>query len=177
MAQRHILILDCTTAREPSEGRLLKEFFRICQLWKPAAASSIYYKVKGKRDFLNKLDSDKRWDIVHISAHGLANRSDVIIGNGSSWNATPEEIRKRSRLRAKLVFANACLNNRQAMADAFEGCDYFLAPNTEVDWDKAAVFSLLFYQRYVLYGTSMRAAFEYAKERSGAATDYPDYWA
>jgi len=176
MTQRHILILDCTTTQEPSEGRLLKDYLEICKLWKPSSASSLYFKVRGKRDFLNKLDTDKKYDIVHISAHGLAERSDVIVGNGTTWWATPEEIQERARLRARLVFVNACLNNRKAMREAFSGCKYFLAPNTSVRWDKAALFAILFYQRYIIKGSEMKNAFEYARTRSGAATDYPDYW-
>lgn len=176
MVLRHILILDCTLTDEPSEGKLLKSFFEICKLWKPARASSMYYKINSKKEFLKKLDTEKKWDIVHISAHGEACRSDVIVGNGSTWGVTPEEIQEHSRLRAELVFVNACMNNRKRMAEAFSGCKYFLAPDTKVEWDKAALFALMFYQRYVIYGHSMERSFEYARERSGAASDYQEYW-
>lgn len=174
MAKRRILILDCTPNYEPSEGRLLKEFFQICKLHKPVKASSLYYKIKSKRDFLNKLDTGKRYNIIHISAHGPAN-NEVGLGNGSTWLAKPEEIENTNH-KATLLFANACLANRQVIVDAFKGARYFLAPVTEVLWVDAALFSLMFYKRYLVDGKSMRGAFEYARRRTQTSNDYPDWW-
>jgi hypothetical protein len=119
MTKRKILILDCTPNDEPSEGRLLKEFFKICQLHKPAKASSLYYKINSKKDFLNKLDTGKRYDIIHISAHG-APGNEIGLGNGSTWWAKPKEIEDTNH-NATLVFANACMANKRAIAEAFKG--------------------------------------------------------
>jgi hypothetical protein len=107
MSKRSILILDCTPNDEPSEGRLLKEFFKICRLCKPAKASSLYYKINSKKEFLRKLNTGKRYDIIHISAHGPTENG-VGLGNGRTWLAKPEEIETTNH-RATLVFANACL--------------------------------------------------------------------
>lgn len=93
----------------------------------------------------------------------------------STWLAKPEEIEVTDH-KATLVFANACLANKKAMAEAFKGAQYFLAPNTEVQWIDAALFSLMFYKRYVVDGTEMRSAFEYARKRTQTSKDYPDYW-
>jgi hypothetical protein len=174
MTKRSILILDCTPSNEPSEGRLLKEFFQICRLRKPGKAMSLYYKIKSKRDFLSKLDAGKRYDIIHISAHGPSD-NEVGLGNGSTWLAKPEEIEKTNHS-AKLLFANACLANRQVIAEAFKGAKYFLAPKTEVLWIDAALFSLMFYKRYIVDGVSMRNAFDYARKRTQTSKDYPNYW-
>ena len=119
MQKRRILILDCTRNHEPSEGRLLKELFEICRLYKPAKASSLYYKVNSKKEFLNKLNTGKRYDIIHISAHG-SKETEVGLGNGSTGSAKPEEIEKTNH-KAILVFANACSASNKQVADAFEG--------------------------------------------------------
>jgi|YelNatPaOPRAMG01_1025707.scaffolds.fasta_scaffold35706_2 hypothetical protein len=173
MPKRRILILDCTRMDEPSEGRLLKEFFNICRLYKPAKASSLFYKVNSKRDFLKKLNTGKRYDIIHISAHG-APKGKTGIGNGTTWWATPEEI-KETNHNATLIFVNACLANKLAIAEAFRS-RYFLAPVTEVEWVNAALFSLMFYKRYIVDGVSMRRAFEYARNKTQTSSDYPNYW-
>lgn len=172
--KKSILILDCTPKDEPSEGRLLKEFFQMCRLYKPAKGSSLYYKVNSKKAFLRKLDTGTRYDVIHISAHGPPDNG-VGIGNGRTWLATPEDIRETNH-RAVLVFANACLANRRALAEAFTGARYFLAPRTEVKWIDAALFSLMFYKRYIVDGVEMHSAFKYARKRTQTADDYPDIW-
>jgi len=173
MVKRNILILDCTPANEPSEGRLLKEFFRICKLYEPAKASFLCYKINSKRSFLQKLNTGKQYNVIHISAHGGL-KGKVGIGNGRTWLATPEEI-KETNHKATLVFVNACLANKRVIAEAFQS-RYFLAPVTEVDWIKAALFSLMFYKRYIVNGVSLRSAFEYARNRTQTRSDYPNYW-
>lgn len=170
MVTRRILIIDCTPNDEPSEGRLLKEFFQICKLYKPVKASPLCYKIKSKRDFLNKLNTGKKYDIIHISAHGDENG----LGNGRTWQAKPEDISKTNH-KATLVFANACLANRKVFADAFKG-KYFLAPQTQVEWIDAAIFSLIFFKRYIVDGKGMRSAFNHARKMTKASRDYPNYW-
>jgi len=174
MTEFKILILDCTPKDEPSEGRLVKEFFQMCKLHKPTRASSLYYKINWKKEFLSKLSTGKRYNIIHISAHGPP-KGKVGIGNGRTWLAEPKEIEKTNH-KATLVFVNACLANKQSIADAFKGTKYFLAPKTEVDWIDAALFSILFYKRYIVDGVRMRNAFEYARQRTETCNDYPNYW-
>jgi hypothetical protein len=174
MTKFRILILDCTPKKDPSEGRLIKEFLQMCQLYKPAKASSLYYKVKSKKEFLSKLSTGKRYNIIHISAHGPP-KGKVGIGNGSTWLAEPKEIEETNH-KTTLVFVSACLANNQPIADAFKGAKYFLAPKTEVDWLDAALFSIVFYKRYIVDGVKMRNAFEYARTRTQTCDDYPNYW-
>ena len=139
-------MLDCTQKGEPSEGKLLKQFFSICRLFKPAKARAVCYSVRSKSELLSKLDTGKRYDIIHISAHGSKEgQHDVTIGNGSTWRVSAEEVSEVNH-RAKLVFLNACVSNTKKMAEAFNS-DYFIAPSTEVRWDDAAIFSLMFYKR------------------------------
>jgi hypothetical protein len=174
ITKRSILILDCTTKGDPSEGLLLKEFFRICKLHRPAKSAALYYKINSKKEFLSKLNTGKRYDIIHISAHG-APGNEVGLGNGSTWWVTPEEIVK-TKHKAKLVFANACLANKKTIADAFKGAKYFLAPDTVVQWIDAAIFSLTFYKRYIVDGTRMHSAVAYARRRTQTSRDYPSLW-
>ena len=174
MIKRRILILDCTPHDEPSEGRLLKEFFQICRLYKPAKASSLYYKINSKKSFLSKLNTGKRYDVIHISAHGPP-EGEVGLGNGRTWMAKPKDIETTNH-KAILVFANACLASKQVIANAFKGAKYFLATRTEVEWIDAALFSLVFYKRYIVDGISMRSAFEYARKRTQTSGDYPNFW-
>ena len=175
MTTRRILLLDCTTRKEPCEGRLLKEFFEICRLYKPCKAASLYYKIKSKKEFLSKLNTGKRYNIIHISAHGPPDCQEIGIGNGSTWLASPADI-EHSNHKVTLVFVNACLANRRVMADSFKGAKYFLAPKTEVQWVDAAMFSLAFYKRYIVDGVSMRSAFKYARRMTQTSNDYPNYW-
>jgi hypothetical protein len=153
---------------------MLKEFFGICKLHVPTKATCLYYNIKSKQDFLNKINTGKPYDIIHISAHG-ASEGQIGISNGSTWVASPEEIEKTNH-KATLVFSNACSTNRKELAEAFEGAKYFLAPQTDVDWVNAALFALMFYKRYVVDGIGMRNSFEYARERTQTKTDYPEYW-
>lgn len=132
--------------------------------------------MKDKTEFLSKLNTNKKYDIIHISAHGSSKGSrDASVGNGSTWSASTEEISQTSH-RAKLVFVNACVSSRKKMANAFHS-KFFLAPSTEVRWDDAALFSIMFYKRYVIDGISMDSAFRFAKSHTKTGKDYPNYWA
>jgi hypothetical protein len=136
-------------------------------------AAALYYKIRSKKEFLRKLDTGKRCDIIHSSAHG-GKEGNVGLGNGSTWLATPEEIEQTNH-RARLVFASACLANRKTLADAFKGAKFFVAPQTEVPWINAAIFSIIFYKRYVADGVSLRSSFEHARNRTQTCKDYPDF--
>lgn len=173
MIRRNNLILDCTTNKEPKEGKLIQSLFYIFALKKPSKSSCLYYKVKSKQEFLSKLSTGTRYDIIHISAHG----SDEGIGNGSTWEAKTDEITdcKTVTLKANLIHVSACVSNRKALAEAFNS-NYFIAPDTKVDWINAALFSFLFYKRYVLDGKPIYSAFEYARKRTQTCIDYPIYW-
>ena len=175
MTRRNILILDCTPLNEPREGQLLKRFFQICRLYKPARATSLYYPIRSKTDLLKKLNTGKSYEIIHISAHGSKSGSRTpSIGNGSTWSVGPKDIEPTNHT-ANLVFVNACSANSRKMADAFR-CEVFLAPSTEVRWDDAALFSLVFYKRKIVDGTSVRAAFNFARKHTKTGMDYLDYW-
>ena len=169
LAAPHILVLDCATQDDPSEGRLLREFFDICKLYKPARGQALCYPVRSKREFLSKLNRPKRYDIIHISAHGSSDgRGDAAIGNGSTWWASSDEI-AQTKHHAKLIFVNACVSSKKKVADAFHS-KYFLAPKSNVRWDDAAMFSLMFYKRYLVDGISMNSAFRFAKKHTKAGT-------
>lgn len=167
---RHVLILDCTPRNEPSEGDLLREFFNICKLYEPAKGSALHYKVKGKTDFLRKLNTDKKYDVIHISAHGGKN----VIGSKSRWSVGPAEIRS-TKHHANLVLVSACVANRKKMAEAFHS-RYYLAPSSNIDWANTAMFALMFYKRYIIDGIGAHRAFLYAREHTKTTSDFPWYW-
>jgi hypothetical protein len=77
--------------------------------------------------------------------------------------------------KAKLIHVSACLANGKKMAEAFNS-QYFLAPDVEVDWVDAAIFSMLFYKLYIVDGVSFDRAFNNAKRRTKTASCYPQYW-
>ena len=172
MRARSILVLDCTPKAEPKEGLLLKHFFQICALHKPAKSTAIFYSVRSKSELLKKLSAHTSYDIVHISAHGSENG----IGNGF-WEATIDDLMqiKKRKYKATLIHVSACRTCNKKMAEAFSS-KFYLAPITDVDWVDAAAFSLLFYKRYLVDGVSMRSAFKFARRHSKTCKDYPDYW-
>lgn len=170
MRRRKVLILDCTPRSEPREGRILREFFRICKLYRGARAEALYFPVRSKGEFLRKLNSSKKYDIIHISAHGDSHG----VGNGATWSATASEISDR-RIRARLVFLNACLANRRAMARAFNST-VFIAPTTVVEWKDAVLFAITFYKRHVIDGVSTKSAVSFARTHTKTTKDYPHYW-
>jgi hypothetical protein len=173
MKKRRVLILDCTAKEEPREGKLIQSLLRICKLHKPAMSASLYYTVKSAEELISKLKTKTKYDIIHISAHG----SPKGIGDGKTWEVKTEEIiEARTPFRkAKLVHLSACVSSYKEMADAFNS-KYFIAPKTEVDWINAAVFSVLFYKRYIVDGVLIHNAFEYARKRTQTCVDYPVLW-
>jgi hypothetical protein len=116
-----------------SEGALLKEFFDLCRLYRPARVQSLAFRIRGKREFLSNLNTGTKYDIIHIAAHGEENRKGVLIGNGRSWSVTSEEIAGTDH-RATVIFANACVGSGARLTEAFHGARYYIAPSTYVDW-------------------------------------------
>ncbi|MDG6222933.1 MAG: hypothetical protein IAX21_00880 [Candidatus Bathyarchaeota archaeon] len=96
------------------------------------------------------------------------------MGNRSTWWARPEEIEKTNQCRINLC--KCMFSKQESFAEAFQGAEYFLAPNAEIDWIKAAIFSVMFYKRYIVDGVSLSNGFEYARKRTQTCTDYPNYW-
>jgi len=95
--------------------------------------------------------------VIHISAHGNSKKhpsgrrgkqTSIEIGED---DVTSDDISTLENLNADLVFVSACLTSYQDMANAFLGLDvnHYLAPKTNVDWIQAALFSKMFYKRYL----------------------------
>lgn len=173
MRSQRILILDCTANKEPREGRIIESLLKICSLYKPAVSTSLRYKIKSKKDFLDKLSTKTRYNIIYISAQG----SSEGIGNGSTWEVKIEEIAKVKPplLKANLVHVSAFVSNYKVMEKAFNS-KYFIAPTTDLDWMDAAIFSSLFYKHYIVDGVSLHSAFEYARKEMQTGIEYPIYW-
>ena len=110
-------------------------------------------------DLPNDASRIPRHITIHISAHG--NRDDetheTYLWAGNSpfrlehlkgiWSELKEEERPL------LVVLSACSAGHLDLIKAFaeEGCRYCIAPVFETDWEKAALFSALFYT-YLFYG-------------------------
>ena len=107
-----------------------------------------------KTEFTNSLE--KRTDFLHISSHGERNKENttyLYVMNGGC--VYPEDIEKL-RIKAKVVFLNACLTSKMDMANAFLEANkpnyrYFIAPKNEVTFDEAFLVSLLFYRNAFLH--------------------------
>ena len=64
------------------------------------------------------------------------------------------------------------------MANAFldRGAEKFIAPKTKVEWVHAALFSAMFYRRYVYDRISFESSFYFAQEHTKLRKDFPEYW-
>jgi hypothetical protein len=106
-----------------------------------------------KKEFIKALE--KQTDFLHISSHGerdKANTTYLYVTNGGC--IYPQDI-EELRVKAKVVFLNACLTSRKDMANAFLNANdpefrFFIAPRNEVTFDEAFLVSLLFYRNAFL---------------------------
>jgi len=147
---------------------------------------SVQYKqkeIKSKK-VLKKALSKKWANVIHISAHGDSEKypsgrrgkqTSIEIGED---DVTSDYISTLKSLNADLVFVSACFNSYQDMAKAFLGLNvnHYLAPKTNVDWIQAALFSTMFYKRYLWDKTSFKAAYNYACVHTKSGKDFPEFW-
>lgn len=87
----------------------------------------------------------------------------------------PSEIVK-VKAGTELVFLNACSTHYKKMAMAFTPSSCFLAPFYAVDWDKAMMFAVRFYQRFLVMRNSISSARYRAARELGLTTTYPHVW-
>ena len=151
---------------------MLKRFLDICRLYKPAQATPLRYKIKSKSDFLNKLSTSKKYNIIHISAHGSPDG--ISNSRTPTWTARTDEIEEAHQSRTTLVHLSACQTCNKKMAEAFNS-KYFLAPLKPVEWIDAAAFSVLFYKRYIVNGISLHRSLEFARKATRTSSIY-DFW-
>lgn len=106
-----------------------------------------------REEFTKSLE--KKTDFLHISSHGERDKDNttyLYVTNGGC--VYPQDI-KELRIKAKVVFLNACLTSRKDMANAFlEANDpsfrFFIAPRNDARFDEAFLVSLLFYRNAFL---------------------------
>jgi hypothetical protein len=106
-----------------------------------------------KKEFTKALE--KQTDFLHISSHGerdKVNTTYLYVTNGGC--IYPQDI-EELKVKAKVVFLNACLTSRKDMANAFLNANdpefrFFIAPRNEVTFDEAFLVSLLFYRNAFL---------------------------
>ena len=106
-----------------------------------------------KQEFTKGLE--KNTDFLHISSHGERDKDNttyLYVTNGGC--IYPHNI-KELKIKAKVVFLNACLTSKRDMANAFLEANnpsfrFFIAPRNDVTFDEAFIVSLLFYRNAFL---------------------------
>ena len=110
-------------------------------------------RANSKEHFIKSLE--RTTDFLHISSHGdrdKNNKTYLYITNGGC--IYPDEIREL-KIKAKVIFLNACLASKRDMANAFLEANnssfrFFIAPRKEVKFNEAFIVSLLFYRNAFL---------------------------
>ncbi len=184
MKKFRILLLNCTSKDEPNESDFLGEFFKMVQLRYPKSVQYKKIEITSERKF--KVALSENWaNVIHISAHGCSKKyssgrrgksTSIFIG---SKEITSEQISKYNPLNAELVFISACQNSYRDMAGTFLdklGVKYYLAPKTKIDWTQAAIFAIIFYERYLYDRVKFESAYNFAKENTKSGKDFPEYW-
>lgn len=178
-----IMIFDCTLrSREKcSEGEFLKEYIRILnrQLEQAKKEKPVDVYLRYVLSATRSPNSLKMWlkyaytQTIHISAHGgsdeVTGETFLEVGNGrfelkdlkDIWSEFPKDERPL------LIVLSACSAGHLDLIKAFsdEGCRYCIAPVFGTDWEKAALFSALFYTYLFYEQTRPVTAFQKAKTR------------
>ena len=128
----------------------------------PRKAKSLDIKTiraTSKEHFIKSLENTT--DFLHISSHGdrdKDNNTYLYITNGGI--IYPDEI-KELKIKAKVVFLNACLTAKEDMAKAFleanNSSRFFIAPRKEVKFNEAFIVSLLFYRNAFLNEVNIKS--------------------
>jgi len=110
------------------------------------------HMAKDKNDFLRWLQ--RQTEFLHISSHGRFKKGHTVLNITQGGKVTAEDI-EELKIKAKLVFLNACQVSREDMADAFfragkPRCQYYIAPKKDVPFHEAFIVALLFYKRAFL---------------------------
>jgi hypothetical protein len=183
MKRFRILLINCTEGSEPNEAKFLSEFLRMMMLRYPKSIQFSCVDVRNKTDLINQLGLT--WpNIVHISAHGLSHKfpsgrrgkkTSIFIENEC---LTSKDVSKLSKINRKLVSVSACYASYKDIADSFttKGAEHYLAPKTNVDWVKAALFFVMFYKMYLYDRKSFDLSFNYAVENTKLGKDFREYW-
>lgn len=196
LIQQGVTILDCTVMSQEkcSEGRYLYQLVRILNRQrrelKAKPVDLYFHQIRSTTKGLHSLDTYLKYALtqtIHISAHGGIDKDTgktiLVAGNSifkqdyvnELWlEFSPEE-------RPLLVVFSACSAGHKDLIEAFSkaGCRYCIAPVFETDWERAALFSALFYT-YLFLGEpvhprdgslpqlepyGLEVAFEKAKKR------------
>jgi hypothetical protein len=166
-----VTILDCTVnSRENcSEGKFLYDYIKILnrqrtKAWKMEPVDNYLYHIRSATGRKHSLDDGLKFtstQTIHVSAHGGtykdSGKTYLEAGNSAFdqdylkgiWSEYPEDERP------KLVVLSACQAGHKDLIDAFadggKGCRYCIAPVLPADWERAAMFSALFYT-FLFYG-------------------------
>jgi len=187
-----IQIFDCSVFSQErcSEGKFLDEYMNILNHQRQASRprqKPVWHKrylvrsPTGGGSDLQTLIRYAYYSTIHISAHGppdeykgptylmVGNREFTIDDLKGIWSKREE----KGEEKPLLVFLSACHAGHKDLIKAFaaEGCKFCIAPVLGTPWEKAALFSALFYT-YLFYGPygskykpmEIRPAFEKAKK-------------
>jgi hypothetical protein len=117
-------------------------------------------RANSKTEFTKGLERET--DFLHVSSHGEKDEFDntyLYVTNGGC--IYPKDIEKL-KIKAKVVFLNACLASREDMATAFLDANnpkyrFFIAPKKDVTFDEAFIASLLFYRNAFLKNIDIKS--------------------
>jgi hypothetical protein len=163
-----ITILDCTvrTRERCSEGAFLDEYIKILnrqrtEFNKEPVERTLRYVRSAKGGTSSLQDWLKyvyTWTI-HISAHGGQDEETgetVLVAGNSQFRL--KDLKniwsdREGEWKPLLIVLSACTAGHKDLIKAFaaEGCRYCIAPVFEANWEKAALFSALFYT-YLFFG-------------------------
>lgn len=166
-----ITILDCTVKKEESgcsEGQFLHQYIKILNRqrvqWEEDPVKNYLHRIQGATGGVRSLDTYLKYALtqtIHVSAHGRTYEDTgetYLVARNSEFN---KELLKDmwaeqpEKDRPKLIVLSACEAGHKDMIEAFadggKGCRYCIAPVFPADWERAALFSALFYT-YLFYG-------------------------
>jgi hypothetical protein len=161
MAATKILMIECMEADDEDESAFLE---RLLNMLDRGSCDVTRIKVSTKRGFLTKLKglASKRWDHVHISAHG-EEHAFICVGDDV---VAPDELPEGCFHNA-VVTISACGLGRMDFFREFAGqtgAKVVIAPLNDVEMTHAAIFYCLFYYLVVVAGMTPSGAFDRAKD-------------
>jgi hypothetical protein len=162
--QEGITILDCTVFSQEhcSEGKFLDQYVRILNRQRESAklepVDRHLYHIRSPKRGIHSLDVYLKYALtrtIHISAHGEFNKKngETVLCAGNSLfelkdlEGVASEWEKQGQDRPLLVVLSACKAGHLDLIRTLspKGCMYCIAPVFATDWEKAALFSALFY--------------------------------
>ncbi len=157
MAATKILMIECMTADDEDESAFL---VRLLNMLDSSSRKITTIRASSRRSLLTKLkgEAGKRWDYVHISAHG-EDHAYICVGDDL---LSPEEF-PEDCFKGAVMTVSACGLGRTGFTGKMAeqtGVKVVIAPQNDVEMSHAAMFYCLFYYLVVVAEMSTRGAYD-----------------